>query len=138
MSTSAYAQRHKALGLCRNCPKPLTQGSSIFCVYHRDKDRIRRRIADKKVAVRLKEEFLKHYGNVCSCCGETIVQFLTLDHERGKGNDHRKELFKHNVGGTHMYKWLKRNNFPKGYTILCMNCNWSKRYSGICPHKLER
>jgi hypothetical protein len=35
--------------------------------------------------------------------------------------------------------WLKRNNFPSGYRVLCMNCNHGrKRNGGICPHELHR
>lgn len=138
MSTKAYVKRHKELGLCRTCPKPVVAGSTIYCAYHKEKDRISRVISEKKTAIKLKTECLERYGKMCSCCQETIIQFLTIDHEGGNGNNHRKELFKHNVGGVHMYRWLKKNNFPKGYTILCMNCNWAQRYSNICPHTIRR
>lgn len=30
---------------------------------------------------------------------------------------------------------LKRNKFPKGYRILCHNCNLSKSFYGYCPHQ---
>ena len=138
MSRQDYAKRHKELGLCINCPKPVIEGSKLFCSYHRVKDRISSRAAEKKLAIKLKEELLKHYGNKCNCCGETIIQFLTLEHVEGNGNIHRKKLFKYNVGGVHMYRWLKKNNFPPGYSVLCMNCNWAKRISKICPHELRR
>lgn len=78
---------------------------------------------------------MKHYGKECICSGETIKEFLTIDHEEGNGNDHRKSLFGYNVGGVHMYRWLKKNSFPAGYRILCMNCNWGTRYNKVCPHK---
>jgi hypothetical protein len=130
-----YGKRHNEIGLCRSCKNPLAEGSKIYCEFHRDKDRIRGREKDKRLGLKLKEECFRHYGSKCSCCGETIVQFLTIEHENGNGNNHRKSLFKHNVGGVHMYRWLKRNQFPRGYTILCMNCNWAKRYGDICPHK---
>jgi hypothetical protein len=138
MSRQDYAKRHRELGLCRNCPKPLAEGSSIYCIYHREKDRVRGRSKEKRIALRLKNELLEKYGKKCNCCGETIIQFLTIDHEGGNGNNHRKRLFKYNVGGVHMYRWLKKNNYPNGYTVLCMNCNWSTRYNKICPHKLRR
>lgn len=98
--------------------KDLVEGSRIYCELHKEKDRIRRVKAEKKIARVLK------------------IEFLTIDHVNGKGNEHRKLLFKHNVGGVHMYRWLKRNNYPEGYTILCMNCNWAQRYGNICPHQL--
>lgn len=132
----SYAKRHKALGLCRRCPMPFAKGSHSYCEYHRATERIRGRVKDKTLALRLKKECIQSYGGSCICCKETIIQFLTIDHEGGHGNDHRKQLFKHNVGGVHMYRWLKRNNYPNGYSVLCMNCNWAKRYSNICPHEL--
>ncbi|MBP9719114.1 MAG: hypothetical protein KBD46_01490 [Candidatus Levybacteria bacterium] len=138
MSTRDYALRHKTLGLCRNCPKPVVQGNTLYCEYHKEKDRISRSISEKKIAIALKALCLKQYGDKCRCCEESIIQFLTIEHVEGNGNNHRKELFKHNVGGVHMYRWLKKNNFPKGYAILCMNCNWATRYRGICPHELLR
>lgn len=135
MSTKDYASRHKTLGLCRSCPRILAKSSKIYCEYHRNKDQIRRRERDKRFGLKIKMECFKQYGNKCSCCGESIAEFLTIEHIERNGNIHRKSLFKHNVGGVHMYRWLKKNNFPKGYTILCMNCNWAQRYGNVCPHK---
>lgn len=135
MGTSDYAARHRKLGLCRNCPQPLVAGSAIYCEKHRVKDRERGRLKDRVASARLKEECFRQYGNKCACCGESTIEFLTIEHELGNGNNHRRELFKHNVGGSHMYRWLKKNGYPAGFSILCMNCNWAKRYGGICPHK---
>ena len=73
------------------------------------------------------------YGGKCTCCGETIPEFLTIDHINGDGAKHRKELRLR--GGAPFYTWLKKNNFPKGYQILCWNCNLGKGVSGVCPHK---
>lgn len=134
MSQKDYAASHRLLGLCRTCPKPLAKGSSIFCDYHRVKDKEYSKVSGKKAAQLLKAECFQFYGGKCHCCGETKIEFLTLDHEQGNGNIHRIGLFKHNVGGTHMYRWLKKNLYPKGYTILCMNCNWATRYGKACPH----
>jgi len=136
MGSQKYAKKNNGLGLCRNCPKPLANGSKIYCNSHREKDRQRGRNKEKRLGFSLKQECFEYYGKKCSCCGEKITDFLTIDYKNGQGNIHRKRLFKYNVGGVHMYRWLKNNNYPNGYTILCMNCNWAKRYGGICPHKL--
>lgn len=138
MASKEYALSHRHLGLCRSCAKPLSKGSKIFCDYHREKDRIRGREKDKRLGRKLKLECFEHYGSKCTCCGETILEFLTLEHISGNGNNHRKSLFKYNVGGVHIYRWLKKEGFPKGFTILCMNCNWAKRYGKECPHKQGR
>lgn len=98
MSSQEYAKRHNLLGLCRSCVKPLAKGSTIFCEYHREKDRLRVKSNDKKLGVKLKSECFKKYGEICQCCGESVIQFLTLDHNQRNGNIHRKSLFKYNVG----------------------------------------
>jgi len=80
-------------------------------------------------------EALIHYGGdtpKCSCCSESHIEFLTVDHIDGHGNQHRKEH-----GGdssTNFYLWLEKNNYPKGFQVLCWNCNCSKGIYGFCPH----
>lgn len=84
---------------------------------------------------RLKLLVLNHYSNnklQCACCGESIFEFLTIDHINNDGAEHRKNL---GITGQRFYRWLKSNNFPEGFQVLCMNCNWSKGQFGFCPHK---
>lgn len=77
---------------------------------------------------------LQAYGGVvpqCSCCGEGTVQFLALDHVNGGGHTQRKEL-----GGGGFYVWLRKNNYPEGFRVLCHNCNIGRQINGgLCPHK---
>lgn len=79
-----------------------------------------------------------HYSNYdikCSCCGENQIEFLSIDHIEGGGNKHRKAL---GFSGYHIYNYLIKNNFPPGFQILCMNCNFSKGKrdgNGICIHQ---
>ena len=75
---------------------------------------------------------IKHYGGKCACCGETYKEFLGIDHIKGNGNKHRKEIAKQY---NNIYSFLVRNNYPKGYRILCHNCNMSLGFYGYCPHK---
>lgn len=84
-------------------------------------------------------ETISHYGKECICCGELNMKFLTIDHIKGGGNKHRREI---NNGGVQsgylMYAWLRKNNYPKGFQTMCMNCNWARQHNnGICPHKEE-
>lgn len=77
---------------------------------------------------------LEHYGGktpTCACCGENTYEFLTLDHIEGGGSKHRKHV--HDV-----YKWLSKNDYPKGFQVLCFNCNCAKAFSGKCPHEIRR
>jgi hypothetical protein len=73
-----------------------------------------------------KMDALTHYGNgKCACvrCGFDDIRALSIDHKNGDGYIHRKEI----AGGTSIYRWLKRNNYPEGYQTLCMNCQFIKR-----------
>jgi hypothetical protein len=79
---------------------------------------------------------LEHYGEgiiECACCGESNIKFLTLDHVNNDGYLHRKQL---KLTGHKILRWIIKNEFPKGFQVLCMNCNFGKRMNnGICPHK---
>lgn len=80
-----------------------------------------------------RQTVIAHYGEKCSCCGESIPQFLAIDHINGNGNKERKKIKK---AGSGFYKWLIDNNFPEGYQVLCHNCNMGRHLNGgICPHK---
>lgn len=77
-----------------------------------------------------KVEVLTHYSNPpkCACCGENHIEFLTIDHINGDGAEQRKRLSgdSQKFSGFLFYEWLIINNFPKGYQVLCMNCNMAK------------
>lgn len=89
---------------------------------------------NKSYEIRIKDKVFDHYGGyVCQCCGITPKPFLTIDHIDGGGTKHRKRL---KGGGRFTYRWIYKNNFPKGFRVLCYNCNSGRaRNKGICPHK---
>lgn len=63
-----------------------------------------------------------------------MPQFLTIDHINGDGWQHRQ--IEGIQPGTQLYRWLKRNGFPKDrFQLLCFNCNCAKSIYGVCPHK---
>ena len=75
---------------------------------------------------KLRNAFFKMYGESCSCCGETIKEFLTLEHlvkNRGSENSYFS------------YKNAIKKYDPQRYDVLCMNCNFVTRYGEPCPHK---
>lgn len=87
---------------------------------------------------RLRWLVLTHYSQGqphCACCAEDIYEFLAIDHIEGGGTKQRSEL---NHFGSTFYKWLKDNNFPTGYRVLCHNCNAAYGYYGMCPHEKLR
>lgn len=86
---------------------------------------------------KIRMEVLSHYCNgekpKCACCGENKYEFLAIDHIGGGGRKHLKEK---GIKAGNLYRWLKKNKYPKGFQILCHNCNMAKGMYGYCPHKL--
>ena len=72
--------------------------------------------------------FEAYGGAICACCGEDHIEFLTVDHINGGGNKHRGSI------SQNFYNWLIDNNFPEGFRVLCMNCNFARRFGRKCPH----
>lgn len=106
------------------------------CREYRKKDPEKQREIQKKSRIKLKIETMTRLCDgtpKCSCCGESILEFLTIDHINGGGGKHRSELKR---GSGDIYRWLKSNNYPEGFQVLCFNCNSSKHYgNGVCAHK---
>jgi len=88
----------------------------------------------KKSILKLKKDILFHYsqGQIkCRYCAEDRIECLSIDHIFNDGNLERKKIFGQNrSAGTNFYIWLKKNNYPnpEKYQILCMNCQWYKRF----------
>lgn len=72
----------------------------------------------------IKQDVIAHYSNgncVCLHCGFSDIRALSIDHINSGGTQHKK------VTGENLANWLKKNNFPTGYQVLCMNCQFIKR-----------
>lgn len=96
----------------------------------------KQRRKEERFAIRLK--VLNFYSKgllECNCCKSK--KYLEIDHIDGKGKQHRLEIFGYKCAGTPFCNWLIRNNFPKGYQILCRYCNKIKKDKKICPHKMK-
>ena len=86
----------------------------------------------KRYNDKCRKTVIEHYGGKCECCGETIYQFLTIDHINNNGCKHRKEVGQ----GRNFMVWLIKHSFPKEFRVLCFNCNCGRSINGgICPHK---
>lgn len=86
---------------------------------------------------KLRTEVFEAYGGIfCACCGESGLPFLTIDHINGDGAEHRRTL--KGRGGKDFYSWLRKNNYPPAYQVLCFNCNMAKGTLEFCPHQLPR
>ena len=80
----------------------------------------------------------------CRCCGDNFhIDFLSVDHIAGiKKMDFEPEFvelgYSSSMGGANLMHWIIVNNFPKGFQILCHNCNFAKgivRNNNRCPHE---
>lgn len=135
LRTSAMAVRRSASRkeekTCIRCGKNAPDGGFLSCSF------CRRQFGTwgNQFRVRLRQEVFKHYGDgvahcACECgCDVTEVEFLTIDHINGRKN----AVHKRGLGGTALYAWLKKQNYPEGFRTLCFNCNCAKSNYGRCP-----
>lgn len=126
---------------CAKCDIARRRQPYAMCEFHRKRyrrdwcrgNRERTCVIRKRCYEKCKRDVLEHYSNgtlKCRCCGENIYAFLTIDHINGDGQKHRKEI------RARIHSWLRRNHYPKGYQVLCFNCNCGRSVNhGICPHK---
>ena len=129
--TKAISDFHKNKSLpdghsnkCKSC------GCAYSRAWHKE-NRERSKAKSKRFNAALKTEVLEHYGNVCVCCGESVSQFLTLDHINNDGAEQRKTT----GSGTNFYLWAKRSGYPDDLEVLCFNCNCGRQVNGgVCPH----
>jgi hypothetical protein len=112
-------RRNKLNGWCKKCMKKISKK------YLKSKAKQSR---EARVVLRL--EVLTHYSKGkphCACCKIFVLEFLGIDHIKGGGNRHKRIV-------RHIYLWLRKNGFPKGFRVLCHNCNQSLGAYGYCPH----
>lgn len=85
--------------------------------------------ADRRYHWKLKVSAITTYGGKCVHCGITNIQYLTIDHIDNNGGAHREQLFGSKRQAGHVfYSWLKRNDYPPGYRVLCYNHNSSRQF----------
>lgn len=120
---SLRREKFKAVGVCSRCGKNDPAHNRLMC-----EDCIQK---NKTTRDFIKDEVFAQYGGYeCSCCGESVKEFLTLDHINNDGSKHRKT-----IRGSAIYNWAKQNNFPPIFQVLCFNCNCGRaRNGGVCPH----
>ncbi len=134
--------RLKSEGLCVNCGLRSPIRNTVHCDFCMEPKRLyqRKMHESRKFEARarqkeLKERALEAYGGPqCQCCGESYLAFLTIDHQNGDGARHRRQIGHHNL-----YTWLKSNQYPQdlGLRVLCLNCNYARRFGRHCPHTDE-
>ncbi len=115
-------ERCKHNGICVQCHKNKVDDNFRICIQCKEQSRKHYRELQFNV-------FLHYGGFECICCGETIVNFLQLDHINNNGHEHRR------WGRRKLFKWIINNDYPPCFQVLCANCNRGKaRNGGVCPH----
>ncbi len=97
----------------------------------RKRNKFEKKAYNKAYGRKMKIEVISAYSQgECKCvsCGESRLDCLSIDHVNNDGYKHRKAIGL-TGGGSRFYRWLKNNNFPLGYQVLCMNCQFIKRMS---------
>lgn len=87
---------------------------------HPDKNRA----SQNRSNARIRYEVIGHYSQgtyKCASCGDRHMEFLEIDHINGGGKQHKRS-----IPGNDTYRWLRKNNYPSGYQVLCSNCNMKK------------
>ncbi len=59
-------------------------------------------------------------GPTCVLCGYSNILALSIDHIKGGGHQHMKDI----GGASRFYRWLRDNLYPTGFRVLCMNCQF--------------
>jgi hypothetical protein len=101
----------------------LRQRARGYYITHREARSTYARTYNQKI----KRTAFLHYGDgkiQCALCGETDWIVLTIDHINGNGGIQRKSI----GSGSRFYQWLIQHQFPPGFRVLCMNCQFRERH----------
>jgi hypothetical protein len=80
-----------------------------------------------------KIKVISHYSNGTMECANPFgehkepyktMDALSIDHINGGGTKHRLNRM---YGHSGSYYWYIKNNYPEGFQVLCMNCQFIKR-----------
>ncbi len=98
--------------------------------YQENQERLLRKNYER--TQKLRRQVLEHYSgkpSKCKLCSYDKIECLDLDHIQGGGNKLRKENPRFNYYS--WWKWIINNNYPKGFQVLCRNCNWLKHINNL-------
>jgi hypothetical protein len=120
-----YYQRHREKILAENKLPEKRKRLTAAALARRIANPAHYREICRQFRKRRKAETLKHYSPSLTCqrCGFADIRALSIDHVKGGGHRHVTS-----IGGTEaFYLWLKKNKYPPGFQVLCMNCQFIKR-----------
>ena len=102
----------------------LRTASRNWCRNHPDKMRAKYvKVKAIKRDQKIRIGVINFLGGKCATCGFLDWRGLQIDHINAGGRKERKKL---RLNTIQYYQYVMKN--PKGYQILCANCNQIKRY----------
>lgn len=123
-STTEFDRRRNGLkSYCKHCCNLIKkEARRNKNGYYATESKRRTPESRKRYRQRQKQRCMEHYASPPKCqkCGFSDIRALSIDHINGGGRAHRQSVKK-------IYRWLIRNNFPEGFQVLCMNCQFIKR-----------
>jgi hypothetical protein len=93
----------------------------------------------RKYQIKIKKIIVNHYtkGKMkCELCPEDTWEIFELHHPELNGKKDRENV--NGATGTKFYRWVIKNNFPKGYMILCPNCHAKEHNKNYKEKERER
>ncbi len=126
----AFLKRQRS-GICKDCRN--NKRNEDYQNNIEDRRRANRR-RNRRYILRLKLKVIGHYSNGTMECANpfgkhkepyTDIRATSIDHIKGGGRKHRKGI------GSGFYRWLIKHNYPKGYQVLCMSCQYIKRWENF-------
>ena len=81
----------RAIAWAKENPEKASRNKRNYVLRHPE----RRKMSSKAYNARKRMEALTHYGGNpprCACCGESHVEFLSIDHINGGGRRHKKKI----------------------------------------------
>ena len=100
-----------------------------YGIKNRERFREKKNKSTRLLTARLKQQVIDKFSKgtmQCVICGESRIYCLSIDHIHGGGSQHRRELRRHSPRS--YYKWLIEEGSHKDFQVLCMNCQFVKRY----------
>ncbi len=77
-----YQARHKAMGLCSLCPRPLAKGSTAYCDWHREKNRQRkRRLRGRVLCRRCRKPLAEAERRPGRCYHRNCLRAITVERQ---------------------------------------------------------
>ena len=134
-ATEFHADRKTTRGYsyaCKECRLNLYVRGTENKKVRAEKARKWRKESPQHLVARRKRriDVLNRLGGKCVCCGESRIEFLTIDHVKGLSHRTSRD------SGDMLINQIRNSNYStEEFRVLCYNCNSAIGFFGYCPHQ---